>query len=197
VWPLVRLATRPGGWSVSELCAAVTTATGRPILLDRVPANALHQKIESTADVALPGPRLFAWVQATLYAKRLALVPVGPPCAEGERAWQLLDVCDPVLMQCPTPLDESALLEHADRDGLFVTTTFHLADGVDTTQMRNALSPLATQTAGVGRIQDVPGSHSLVVCDFAPVLAAMKRAVDAVAAATPTPPPKKAAPRMD
>jgi hypothetical protein len=193
--PRVKLSARPGGWTISELCAAATSATGRPILLDRVTPSTLNQKIECTSDVELPAARLFAWVQAVLYPKRLVLVPVGPPCAKDERAWQLLDECNPAVIQCPTPLDESALLEHADRDGLFVTTTFQLADGVDSTQMRNALCMLSTQTAGVGRIADVPGRRSLVVCDFAPVLAAMKRAVDAVGAAAP--PPPKPSPRMD
>lgn len=46
-------------------------------------------------------------------------------------------------------------------------TALSLAFTNDTTAMRNALAPLSTQTAGLGRIQDIPGSSVLIVGDFA------------------------------
>lgn len=57
---------------------------------------------------------------------------------------------------------------------------------MDTTRLRNALSPISTQTAGIGRISDVP-DRWLLVADFAPVVATMKRLVDRVNAETAPP----------
>ena len=136
--------------------------------------------------------KVFGWVQAALYAKGLVLVPVGPTRLTEGGTWQLMSDCDPVMRQSPVVLEESDVLAHEDRAGLLVMTTLRVPDGVDSTHMRNALSPISTQTAGVGRIQDVPG-RGLVIVDFAPVVAAMKRTVDAVGGMEP-PKPK---PRPD
>jgi hypothetical protein len=185
----VHLARRDGGWTVAELCAAATSATGRPILLDRAPSGALRQRIESTADIDLSGPKLFAWIQAALYAKRLVLRPMGgPECADGAATWQLMDECDPVGRQAPVVIDVADIGAYADRTGLLVMTTIPLAEGVDSTQMRNALCPISTQTAGIGRIQDVPGCRAVVIVDYAPIVAAMKRTIDDVGAAAPPKP---------
>lgn len=191
-----RLTAKAGGWSVSELCAALTQATGRPILLDRVDAAVRANRVECTADIEMSGPRLFDWVQAALFQKDLALVPVGPRCANWERTWQVRSICDPVMISSAVEVEDDHVLDYADRNGLYVVTTLRVPEGVDTTQMRNALSLLATQTAGLGRISDVPKSHSLVVIDFGPVVAAMKRQIDAVGAATPPPPRPEARPSI-
>src|SRR5207247_1959324 len=82
--------------------------------------------------------------------------------------WLLMDLADPNLKTRPTYLDESEVLDYADRDGLYVVTTLRVRDTIDLNRARNSLSPLATQTAGIGRIQEDGGRH-LIVGDFAPV----------------------------
>jgi hypothetical protein len=99
-----------------------------------------------------------------------------------------MDQADPSLKSRPTYIDESQVFDYADRDGLYVVTALRVRDTVDATRVRNALSPLSTATAGIGRIQDMGGaggSRYLIVGDFAPVVAAMKRVLDVVNAGTP------------
>jgi general secretion pathway protein D len=86
-----------------------------------------------------------------------------------------MDQADPNLKSRPVYIEEDEIDAYADRDGLYVVTTLTLHNISDTTRVRNALSPLSTATAGIGRIQDIAGSRSLIVGDFAPVVAAMKK----------------------
>jgi hypothetical protein len=87
-------------------------------------------------------------------------------------------------------LDDAEVRDYADRDGFYVVANLHVPDGVDAISVRNALAVQSTQTAGLGRIADVRGSRSIVVLDFAPVVASMKRAIDSL-------PRPKAAPSID
>ena len=205
--PTVRLAAKDGGWRMDELIAEVTRVTGRPILYDNTNATFKQAKIEFIAAqgaLEMPASDLFAWAQAALAYRKLVLVPVGPKLANGEQAWFIMDQADPNLKSRPVYLDENEVLDYADRDGLYVVATLRLRDTVEPTRARNALSPLSTATAGIGRIQDLgAGSRSLIVGDFAPVVASMKRLLDRINAETPPPPahprpcPECAAPKQD
>lgn len=185
--PAVRLAAKDGGWTIAELFEQVTKATGRPILYDNANATFKQAKLEFVAPggaIEMPASDFFPFMQAALSYRKLVLVPVGPRLANGEQAWFVMDMADPNLKSRPVFLDESEVLEYAERDGLYVVTTLRVRDTVDLTRARNALSPLSTATAGIGRIQDL-GARFLIVGDFAPVVAAMKRMLDRINAETP------------
>jgi hypothetical protein len=186
--PTVRLAAKDGGWRIDELLAEVTRVTGRPILFDGTNATFKQAKVEFIAGkdgLEMPSSEFFPFVQAALSYRKLVLVPVGPKLANGEQAWFVMDQADPNLKSRPVFLDENEVLDYADRDGLYVVTTLRLRDTVDATRARNALSPLSTATAGIGRIMDMGmGGRSLIVGDFAPVVAAMKRLLDRINAET-------------
>jgi hypothetical protein len=176
---MIRLLPKEGGWKLTEWIEQVAKATGRPILYDETNATFKQAKIDFTGTVAMRQSDLFAFAQAALSYKKLVLVPVGPKLADGQQAWFVMDQADPNLKSRPVFLDENEVLDYADRDGLYVVTTLRLRDTVEPTRARNALSPLSTATAGIGRIQDM-GGRFLIVGDFAPVVAAMKRLLDRI-----------------
>jgi hypothetical protein len=143
----------------------------------------------------IPEEQLFDWLQAVLSYRKLVLVPVGPKSPDGKQQWFVMDQADPNLKSRPVWIDESEVSDYADRDGLYVVTTLRVRDTLEPVRARNALSPLSTATAGIGRIQD--NGRFLIVGDFAPVVAAMKRLLDRMNADTPPSavlPPKPVAP---
>lgn len=182
--PVVRLLPKDGGWRIDELFEMVGKTTGTSFLYDGNNATFKQAKIEFTGVHEIRESELFDWLQAVLSYRKLVLVPVGPKTPGTNRQqWMVMDQADPSMKSRPTYIDESEVFDYADRDGLYVTTSLRLRDTVDPTRARNALSPLSTQTAGIGRIQDQ--SNFLIVSDFAPVVAAMKRMIDRINAETP------------
>jgi hypothetical protein len=180
----IRLLPKEGGWRLTEWIEQIAKATGRPILYDETNATFRQAKIDFTGTVTMRQSDLFAFAQAALSYKKLVLVPVGPKLADGQQAWFVMDQADPNLKSRPLFLEESEVLDYADRDGLYVVTTLRLRDTVDAVRARNSLSPLSTATAGIGRVQD-NGGRFLIVGDLAPVVAAMKRLLDRINAETP------------
>jgi general secretion pathway protein D len=173
--PSVRILEKEGGWKIEDLFQQIQKSTGISILYDSGNAAFKQTKIEFVGAHVIAESRLFEWLQAVLSYRKLVLVPVGPKSPDGKQQWFVMDQADPNLKSRPVYIDEQEIYDYADRDGLYVVTTLSLEHISDTTRVRNALSPLSTQTAGIGRIQDIPGSRSLIVGDFAPVVAAMKR----------------------
>jgi general secretion pathway protein D len=174
--PPVRLLPKDGGWKIDELFDQIHKTTGISILFDSGNATFKQAKVEFIGEHIIRQKDLFDWLQAVLSYRKLVLVPVGPKSpGTGKQQWFVMDQADPNLKSRPVYIDESDIYNYADRDGLYVVTTLTLVHINDTTRVRNALSPLSTQTAGIGRIQDIPGSRALIVGDFAPVVAAMKK----------------------
>ena len=197
----VRLMPKDGGWKIDELFDAINKTTGISILYDSGNATFKQSKVEFVGMHVIPESELFAWLQAVLSYRKLVLVPVGPKSPDGKQQWFVMDQADPSMKSRPYFIEENEVFDFADRDGLYVTTTLRVRDTVDPTRARNALSPLSTATAGIGRIQD--NGHFLIVSDFAPVVAAMKRLLDRINAETPpsaafhppAPPPAAPAPK--
>ena len=172
---IVRLLPKEGGWKIDELFDQIHRTTGISILYDATNATFKQAKVEFVGQHAIAVDELFDWLQAVLSYRKLVLVPVGPKGVDGKQQWFVMDQADPNLKSRPVYINEDEIYKYADRDGLYVVTTLTLEHISDTTRVRNALSPLSTATAGIGRIQDIPGSRALIVGDFAPVVAAMKR----------------------
>ncbi len=173
--PIVKLIPKDGGWKIEELFDTIQRSTGISILYDSQNATFKQAKVEFVGPHLIAEDELFDWLQAVLSYRKLVLVPVGPKSPDGKQQWFVMDQADPNLKSRPVYIEEDQIEDYADRDGLYVVTTLTLVHISDTTRVRNALSPLSTQTAGIGRIQDIPGSRALIVGDFAPVVAAMKR----------------------
>lgn len=171
----VRLMPKEGGWKIDELFDAINKTTGISILYDSGNATFKQAKVEFVGAHVIEEDQLFDWLQAVLSYRKLVLVPVGPKSPDEKQQWFVMDQADPNLKSRPVYIKEDEIDDYADRDGLYVVTTLTLHNISDTTRVRNALSPLSTATAGIGRIQDIAGSRALIVGDFAPVVAAMKK----------------------
>lgn len=169
------------GWSVLELFSWIHKATGRSILYDETSNQKIKTaKVQFVGSHVIRESELFDWLQAVLSFNNLVLVPVGPTSPDGSQQWFCLDQNNPMIKAKPVYVSENDILELADRDGLYVVTTFTLKHISDTARVRQALTGLSTQTASIGRIQDVPGSRAVIIGDFAPVVAAMKHLVDQI-----------------
>jgi hypothetical protein len=195
---VVRLVPREHGWTIDELFEMVSKSLGISILYDSGNATFKQAKVEFVGTHVIQESDLFAWLQAVLSYRKLVLVPVGPKSPDGKQQWFVMDQADPAMKSRPYFIDESEVFDFADRDGLYVVTSLRVRDTVEPTRARNALSPLSTATAGIGRIQD--NGHFLIVGDFAPTVAAMKHLLDRINAETPPsaayrpPPPAPATP---
>jgi len=180
----LHLLPKDGGWKIDELFQMIHKTTGVSIIYDGGNATYKQAKIEFVGEHVIPESQLFAWLQAVLSYRKLVLVPVGPKGPGGRQQWFVMDEADPALKSRPTFLDESEVFAYAERDGLYVVASLRVRDTVDVTRVRNMLSAMSTQTAGIGRISD-DGARHLIVADFAPVVAAMKHLLDRVNADTP------------
>lgn len=178
--PVVRFPAKHEGWTLADMFKHVTETTGQPILYDDTIATSKATVIICfTGSGAIKESDLFEFLQAVISYRKLTLVPVGPGAAGGKGPWFVIDygsgTCRPVYIH------ESDVLRYADREGLYIVTTLSLADTVDMDRARDALSLLSTTTDGIGRIRDTgPGGRTLIVGDFAPVVASMKRLVDRI-----------------
>ncbi len=186
----ITLLPKEGGWRIDELLESVSKATGRSILYDSTNATFKQSKVEFVGQHVIPESEMFDWLQAVLAYRKLVLVPVGPRATDGGQQWYVMDQADPNLKSRPTFVAEADLADYADRDGLYIVTALRVRDTVDTAYLRNALSPLSTQIAGIGRITDVPYARTLIVGDFAPVVWAMKQSLDRINALADRPMPE-------
>lgn len=175
---IVQLNPREGGWDIQDLFRAISEMTGASILYEGQNAVIKSKKIEFIGTQPIPKTRLFDWLQAVLSYHGLVLVPVGPPGPDGQQQWFALDQANANLTSRPVYVDEDEILEYADRDGLYVVTSITLKNIKDVSRVRQALSQMSTKTAGLGRINDIQGSRAMIIGDFAPIVAAMKRLVD-------------------
>jgi hypothetical protein len=181
--PIVKVPMKQGGYRIVELCELISRETGRPIVVDESMATYKQAKVDFTSDIAVPKSELFAWFQSMLIYRKLVVVPAGPVLENGEHAWVMMEMADPSLKSRPWIVAESEVASLENNDGLYIVTSLRLRDTVDAARARNALSTISTATAGIGRVQD--SGRFLIVGDFAPVVATMKRLIDRMNAETP------------
>lgn len=189
----VEFAPDPGGVPVLEFLATIQRRTGAIVLYDEATNQKLRSRLTWVGTWRVPTSRVLDFARSVLFAHNMVLVPLGPQ--EGVPSYALLDQNNPQVKAHPVFLREQEVLGYADCDGLYVVTVLRLRDIVDSGRARQALSTMTTQTANIGRIQDVPGGRAILVADFAPTVAAMKRVLDEVnRSAVPLAPPPAAAP---
>ncbi len=173
------LSPQEGGWKIEDLFRQIHKSTGRSILYDSGPQSKVKTgKVDFIGTHVVRESELFDWLQAVLSFSSLVLVPVGPPSPDGKQQWYCLDQSNAMVKTRPVYIAEKDIFDYADRDGLYVVTSVTLKHISDTGRVRTALTALATSASGIGRVQDVPGSRSVILGDFAPVVAAMKRLLD-------------------
>ena len=160
---------------LSDFLDVVAKSTGKPVLYD--PNNQRIRNVKFGASIALkvPQERLLDKFRALLSYFELTMVPVGP------RGYETLLVLDSrstnnLIKNKAEVVEFDQLEKHADRDGVFISCAIPVRNIENLTTLRTALSTMVSP-AGIGRVHEVPGSHSIIVMDFAPTVAAVARLI--------------------
>jgi type II secretory pathway component GspD/PulD (secretin) len=167
VWVLPAAAE---GYSLSDLIQKVGDVTGETIVFNPQDPQVRSRKVYFTGEQRIARERVFDWFRSMLTYHKLVVVPLGP---QGRPQWAILNMNDPSIALHPVYVPEEELEPWSDRDGAYIVTVLSVKHLQDTTRARNALANLISRP--VGRINDVPGTRSFVVGDFAPVVYAMHR----------------------
>jgi hypothetical protein len=168
---VVRLELKESAWTLEELFDQIHRATGISILYDASNATFTQATVILCGAHTIARDELFDWLQAVLSYRNLVLVPVGPAHGERSPRWLLIERRPIVGRTRYVQVQASDIGKYSDRRDPCVVTTITLSPTSDKTRIRNAISAVLTTTDGLGRIQAVPGSHELIVGDFAPVVA--------------------------
>ncbi|MCG3135084.1 MAG: hypothetical protein HMLKMBBP_02587 [Planctomycetes bacterium] len=176
---VIKIVPVEGGYKVEDLFKYIYKTTGRSILYDSGPSSKVKQlKVEFTGEHLVRESELFSWLQSVISFQQLVLVPVGPIAPDGTQQWYCLEQANQMVRSRPVYLREEQIFEYENRDGLYVVTSVTLQNISDTARVKAALQQLASTSSSIGKVQDVPGSRALILADFAPMVASMKRLLD-------------------
>ena len=176
---IVELTPGLAGIPALDLLRLVTERTGISFVYDGEAEDPeTKATIRFTGTRRIPRSRLFEAARALLWEEGLALVRCGPQDA-GE-VWTVCDYRGLSVRWKRTFVAEADVPPLADADGVYVVTVLRVPDGVDPVQVRAALVPLSSKEGGFGAVTEVADARALVVTDLAPVVASMKRVVDAL-----------------
>ncbi|MCE9636354.1 MAG: hypothetical protein K8T90_11680 [Planctomycetes bacterium] len=176
---MIELKSPPGGMPFLELAALVSEKTGAVIAYDPVGNQKLRTtRFEWAGTWRVQTSRLIDALRSILATSNQVIMPMS---LGGDGAgYMIYDQNNPLMKMGVEWVPESRVLGYEHADGKYIVTVLRVRDMVDTVRLRQALTSQTTQIASIGRIQDVPGGRGIVVSDFAPVVAAMKRIVDEV-----------------
>jgi len=168
------------GWTLLALLEAVNRQTDRSVIYDSdIKAKVEKKKIEFMGTHSVPTSRLFDWLQGVLSFESYILIPIGPA---GYEQWMVVDVTNPAIRSRPTYVREGELDLWKDRDGVYIVATLRVKnlDAADLNRARTGLQQLLTTTNTIGRINEVPGQNAFIIADFAPVVYACKKLLEAM-----------------
>ncbi len=152
---------------------AIAKTTGKPLLYDPNGQRIRGTKMGSTFSHRVPTDKLFITFRAILSFYELTLVPIGP---KGYQIYLAIDsrTTNNFVKNKAQYVDYRDLEQYEDHDGLFISCAIPVKHIDNLTTLRTALSTMVTP-AGIGRVQEVPGSGSIIVMDFAPTVVSMAR----------------------
>ncbi len=177
---LLRFVAPKDGYSILDLLEAVNKQTGRTVLFDNQMEKKIKgAKVQFVGTYEVPRDKLFGWLQGVLSFSTYVLVPIGPTDYE---QWMVVDITNQAIRSRPTWVPEEDLEQWKDRDGVYIVSTLRAKnlDQQDAGRARAAIQQLVTGTASIGRINEVPGQNAFVMADFAPVVYASKRLLEAM-----------------
>jgi hypothetical protein len=175
---LVELVSMPGRSTPLALLHQFHEVTGVVLLYDEQTRPDLRERFTWLGTWRGPRSRALDFLRALLATRELVAVPIGPSVAPW--GYRIASMNDPSLRTRPIVLEEDEVLAHGDLAGTYVLTVLHVHEDLDRGRARQALSTLTTSTANLGRIHDVEGTRAIVVADWAPLVATMKRALDEI-----------------
>ena len=159
--------------ALSNFLDAIAKTTGKPLLYDPNGQRIRGQKMGSTFSHRVPRDKLFITFRAILSFYELTLVPIGP---KGYQIYLAIDSrsTNNFVKNKAQYVDYRNLDQYEDHDGLFISCAIPVKHIDNLTTLRTALSTMVTP-AGIGRVQEVPGSGSIIVMDFAPTVVSMAK----------------------
>ncbi len=169
---------RKGGMTYVELFKIVSDEAGILIRYQDSSATIKSRKVTFQGNVQVARNDLLAWLQDVAVLDSLVIIPFGPPT---RGTYSALDLADPAVALGATFVAEGDLVTLVGRTGMFITSVLTVPEGIDPARARNALSQIATRTAGLGRVNDFGGGRHLMVMDFAANVVSMRRTLDAMA----------------
>ncbi len=168
------------GMAFGDLFALVHEHTDHALFWDPHNAAIKSRRVQGVGSVRIARGDLLAWVQDIAKQSGLVVRPLGP---QSRRQWTVMDQAHPGLVSNAVFVAEDDLYKYRGREGVYVNSALTVPEGVDPARARMALSQLSTKTAGLGRINDLPGANVLTVGDFADIVAQMRRLLDEMAVA--------------
>jgi len=176
---IVELKADGDGIPALDFLRMVTERTGISFVYDGEKEDPeTNARIRFTGTRRIPRSRLFDVGRALLWEEGVALVRCGPQDA-GE-VWTVCDYQGLSVQWKRTFVAEADVPALADADGVSAVTVLGIPEGVDPAQVRAALQSLSTKEGGFGAVTEVADARALVVRDLGPVVASMKRVVDAL-----------------
>ncbi len=160
---------------IREVLETMVEATGEAILFDPNGQRIRGQKVGATIEKTVPRARLLDTYRAILAFYELTLVSVGP---SGYEIYLVMDSrsTNNFLKNRATNVPFAQLEKWADREGHYISCAIPVTNIENLTTLRTAMSTMVSP-AGIGRVHEVPGSHSIVVMDFAPTVVSIARIV--------------------
>jgi general secretion pathway protein D len=168
------------GFTLLALLEAVNKQAERSVIYDsNIQTKMDKVKIQFVGSYRIPRSRLFDWLQGVLSFSQYILIPIGP---EGAEQWMVVDLVNQAIRSRPTYVREEDLDKWKDRDGVYIVCTLRAKnlDQNDSQRARTAIQQLLTTSANIGRINEVPGQNAFVIADFAPVVYASKKLLEAM-----------------
>ncbi|NJN14209.1 MAG: hypothetical protein HC813_00655 [Planctomycetes bacterium] len=153
----------------------IAKSTQKPLLYDPASQRIARQVMGVTFSHQIPRDRAFDTFRAILSFFELTLIPIGP---KGYEIYLVIDSrsTNNAVRNKAVYVDYKDLFQVEDNDGLYISCAIPVRYIENLTMLRTALSPMVSP-GGMGRVQEVPGSNSIIIMDFAPTVAAMARLV--------------------
>ena len=174
------ITTPKDGMTLMELLEAVNRQAARSIILEsKVREKIKKETIQFVGTYKVPRSRLFDWLQGVLSFSSYILIPIGP---DTHSQWMVVEMTNQGIRSRPTYVDEKELDAWKDRDGVYIVCTLRAKslDANDAQRARTAIQQLMSTTNNLGRINEVPGQNAFIIADFAPVVYAAKKLLEAM-----------------
>ncbi len=160
---------------LKEFLDGIANSTQKPLLYDPASQRIRGQTMGVTFSHKVPKERAFDTFRAILSFFELTLIPIGP---KGYEIYLVIDSrsTNNAVKNKAVYVDYKDLEKFEDQDGLYISCALPVRYIENLTMLRTALSPMVSP-GGLGRVQEVPGSNSIIIMDFAPTVAAMARLI--------------------
>ena len=168
---------------LQDFLDTIAAATGKPLIYDPAGQRIRGRTMGAAFTMMVPKKDLFDTYRAILAFYELTLIPVGP---KEYRVQLVVDSrsTNNFVKNKALFVDRNELARYADKDGAYITTVIPVKHIKNLTALRSALATMVSP-AGIGRVQSVTGSRTVILMDFAPRVAAMAKVIESMDVESP------------